>query len=65
MKRKEILEIAIMLIAALLLIFACNNMNYIITMLRRPHQVYLGWDTRMISDYEKYYANKELAALAK
>lgn len=36
MKRKEILEIAIMLIAALLLIFVCNNMNYIIAMLRRP-----------------------------
>lgn len=36
MKRKEILEIAIMLIATLLLIFVCNNMNYIITMLRRP-----------------------------
>lgn len=65
MKRKEILEIAIMLIAALLLTFVCNNMNYIITMLRRPHQVYLGWDTRMISDYVKYYANKELAALVK
>ena len=65
MKRKEILEIAIMLIAALLLIFVCNNMNYIITMLRRPHQAYLGWDTRMISDYVKYYANKELAVLAK
>lgn len=65
MKRKEILEIAIMLITALLLIFVCNNMNYIITMLRRPHQVYLGWDTRMISDYVKYYVNKELAALAK
>lgn len=65
MKRKEILEIAIMLIAALLLIFVCNNMNYIIAMLRRPHQVYLGWDTRMISDYVKYYANKEIAALAK
>jgi hypothetical protein len=28
MKRKEILEIAIMLIATLLLIFVCNNMNY-------------------------------------
>lgn len=54
-----------MLIATLLLIFVCNNMNYIITMLRRPHQAYLGWDTRMISDYVKYYANKELAALAK
>ena len=47
MKRKEILEIAIMLIATLLLIFVCNNMNYI------------------ISDYVKYYANKELAAFAK
>lgn len=65
MKRKEILEIAIMLIAALLLIFVCTNMNYIIAMLRRPHQVYLGWDTRMISDYVKYYANKELATFAK
>ena len=54
-----------MLIAALLLIFVCNNMNYIITMLRRPHQAYLGWDIRMISDYVKYYANKELAAFAK
>ena len=65
MKRKEILEIAIMLIATLLLIFVCNNMNYIITMLRKPHQAYLGWDIRMISDYVKYYANKELAAFAK
>lgn len=65
MKRKEILEIAIMLITTLLLIFVCNNMNYIIAMLRRPHQAYLGWDTRMISDYVKYYANKELAAFAK
>lgn len=65
MKRKEILEIAIVLIAALLLIFVCNNMNYIIAMLRRPHQAYLGWDIRMISDYVKYYANKELAAFAK
>lgn len=65
MKRKEILEIAIMLIATLLLIFVCNNMNYIITMLRRPHQAYFGWDIRMISDYVKYYANKELTAFAK
>ncbi len=65
MKRKEILEITIMLIAALLLIFVCNNMNYIIAMLRRPHQAYLGWDARMISDYVKYYVNKEFAALAK
>ena len=53
MKRKEILEIAIMLIVTLLLIFVCNNMNYIITMLRRPHQAYLGWDIWMISDYVK------------
>ena len=34
-------------------------------MLRRPHQAYLGWDIRMISDYVKYYANKEFAAFAK
>lgn len=26
---------------------------------------FLGWDIRMISDYVKYYANKELAAFAK
>lgn len=65
MKRKEILEIAIMLIAALLLIFVYRNMNTIIAMLRGPRQVYLGWDMRMISDYVKYYANKELAALTK
>ncbi len=65
MKRKEILEIAIMLIAALLLIFVCNNMNYIIAMLRKPHQAYLGWDARMISDYVKYYARKEIAAFSK
>lgn len=65
MKRKEILEIAILFIAALLLIFAYKNMNYIIAMLRKPHQAYLGWDARMISDYVKYYARKELAAFAK
>ena len=65
MKRKEILKITLLLIAALLLIFAYRNMNYIITMLRKPHQAYLGWDARMISDYVKYYARKELAAFSK
>ena len=67
MKRKDYIELVIMVIMTIAMVIIVKNVTVVSTTVkflsRQPKSVYLGWSYDMVKDYVGYYWNKTLAAV--